>query len=163
MFRTLRRPDALAVTLAAAVILAITMRIRQVDSAQYWARMKSFDYDMAQWTWPASLSPGNEQINRWSMRAADTQGTLNYPGVKSPAVDALINALLSARDNDPFTSAVRALDRVLLSGDYVIPLFHTAGQWVAYSDRLVFPHTLPLSGVNLATWWMRAESGVRLR
>ncbi len=143
--------------------LGITIRIRQVDSAQYWARMKSFDYDMAQWTWPASLSPGNEQINRWSMRAADTQGTLNYPGVKSPAVDALINALLSARDNDPFTSAVRALDRVLLSGDYVIPLFHTAGQWVAYSDRLAFPQTLPLSGVNLATWWMRAESGVRLR
>ena len=77
--------------------LGIGLRIRQVDTAQYWARLKTFDFDMIQWTWSASLSPGNEQINRWSSQAAAIEGSLNYPGVKNPAVDAMIEALLQAR------------------------------------------------------------------
>ena len=64
--------------------LGIAVRIRQVDTAQYWARLKTFDFDMIQWTWGASLSPGNEQINRWSSKAAAIEGSLNYPGVENP-------------------------------------------------------------------------------
>ena len=78
--------------------LGIGLRIRQVDTPQYWSRLKTFDFDMIQWTWSASLSPGNEQINRWSSKAADIEGSLNYPGVKNPAADAMIEALLQARD-----------------------------------------------------------------
>jgi peptide/nickel transport system substrate-binding protein len=133
--------------------LGIALKVRQVDSAQYWSRLKSFDFDLVQWTWTASLSPGNEQINRWSSRAAAMEGSLNYPGVKSPAADAMIGELLRARSREDFQSAVRALDRVLLSGDYVIPLFHVPRQWIAYHTRIRGPDRPPLTGTDLSTWW----------
>jgi peptide/nickel transport system substrate-binding protein len=133
--------------------LGIAMRIRQVDSAQYWGRMKSFDFDMAQWNWGVSLSPGNEQINRWSSRAAENEGTLNYAGVRNPAVDAMIEEILKAEAREHFVSAVRAFDRALLSGDYVIPLFHVPGQWLAWRRRVAFPERVPLTGVDFDTWW----------
>jgi peptide/nickel transport system substrate-binding protein len=133
--------------------IGIRVHIRQVDSAQYWSRLKSFDFDMIQWTWGASLSPGNEQLNRWSARSADTPGSLNYAGVKSPAADAMIEALLAAETREDLTAAVRALDRVLLSGDYVVPLFHVPNQWVAYWSHLRMPERTPLFGVDFDTWW----------
>ena len=133
--------------------LGIAARVRQVDSSQYWARLKTFDFDMIQWTWSASLSPGNEQLNRWSSKAADIEGSLNYPGVKNPAVDALIEALLSARAQEDFAAAVRAFDRVLMSGDYVIPLFYLPKVWVAHWSHLKFPAVPPLGGYDLDTWW----------
>jgi peptide/nickel transport system substrate-binding protein len=133
--------------------LGIALKVRQVDDAQYWSRVKSFDFDLIQWAWPASLSPGNEQINRWSSRAAGLQGTLNFPGVKSPAADAMIGELLRATRREDFVSAVRALDRVLLSGDYVIPLFHVPRQWIAYHKRIGGPEKTPLTGIDLTTWW----------
>jgi len=133
--------------------LGIGLSIRQVDTPQYWARLKTFDFDMIQWTWSASLSPGNEQVNRWSSLAAGTEGSLNYPGVKNPAADAMIETLLQAHLAEDFTAAVRAFDRVLMSGDYVIPLFHLPTVWVAYRSHLRFPATQPLGGVDLDTWW----------
>ena len=87
---------------------------------------KSFDFDMVQWTWTASLSPGNEQVNRWSSWTAASEGSLNLAGARNEAADAMIEALLRADSAEDFTPAVRAFDRVLVSGDYVIPLFHTA-------------------------------------
>jgi peptide/nickel transport system substrate-binding protein len=133
--------------------LGIGVAIRQVDAAQYWSRLKTFDFDMIQWTWGSSLSPGNEQINRWSSKAASIEGSLNYPGVRNPAVDAMIEALLSANTAADFTAAVRALDRVLMSGDYVIPLFHLPKVWVAYWNHLRHPATSPISGYDLDSWW----------
>jgi peptide/nickel transport system substrate-binding protein len=133
--------------------LGIDLSVRHVDSAQFNARLKSFDFDMLIWNWTASLSPGNEQANRWGSRAADSQGSLNLTGAKNPAADALIEALLQADSTAEFTSAVRAFDRVLLSGDYVIPLFHLPTVWVAHWDHLRFPETLPLSGFEIDTWW----------
>ena len=133
--------------------LGIAVRIRQVDTSQYWARLKSYDFDLIQWSWSASLSPGNEQINRWSSKAARIEGTLNYPGVENPAVDAMIDALLQAEAADDFVAAVRALDRALLSGDYVIPLFFLPRVWVAYWTHLKFPAVQPLAGVDIDTWW----------
>jgi peptide/nickel transport system substrate-binding protein len=133
--------------------LGIGVRIRQVDTAQYWSRLKTYDFDMIQWTWSASLSPGNEQLNRWSSRAADIEGSLNYPGVKNPAADALIEALLGARGQEDFTAAVRAFDRVLMSGDYVVPLYFLPKVWVAHWSHLRFPAVAPLGGYDLDTWW----------
>jgi peptide/nickel transport system substrate-binding protein len=133
--------------------LGIDLRIRQVDNAQYELRRKTFDFDMLQWTWAASLSPGNEQINRWSSRTADSEGSLNLVGVRNPAADATIAALLSAEAEADFTAAVRALDRLLMSGDYVIPLFYLPKAWVAYWSHLKHPAVAPLDGLNLDTWW----------
>jgi peptide/nickel transport system substrate-binding protein len=133
--------------------LGIELRVRQVDSAQYNTRLKSFDFDMVQWNWSASLSPGNEQVNRWSSKAADTEGSLNLAGAKNPAVDAMIEALLAANSEEDFTAAVRAFDRVLISGDYAIPLFYLPKVWVAHWNSLKYPATLPLAGFDVDTWW----------
>ena len=86
---------------------------------------------MIEYRWEQSLSPGNEQTFYWGSAAADEQGTRNYMGVKSAAIDAMIAAMLRARERDDFVDAVRALDRVLISGCYVVPLFYLPQQWVA--------------------------------
>jgi peptide/nickel transport system substrate-binding protein len=104
-------------------------------------------------TWSASLSPGNEQLNRWSSKSGSIEGSLNYPGVRNPAADAMIEALLKAETAPDFTAAVRALDRVLMSGDYVIPLFHLPKVWIAHWSHLHFPATAPISGFDLDSWW----------
>ena len=133
--------------------LGITARLRVVDSAQYQARLRDYDFDMMQFQWPASLSPGNEQLFRWSAQVARQPGSFNYAGVENPAADAMIAALLAAASPEDFVSAVRALDRVLLSGDYVIPLFHVPRQWVAYWRRLRHPEVTPLTGYSIDSWW----------
>jgi len=136
--------------------LGITARTRVVDSAQYQQRLNSYDYDMIQATWPASLSPGNEQIFRWDSRMARQDGTFNWAGVANPAVDAMIQAMLAAHDQESFVSATRALDRTLLSGDYVIPLFYLPQQWVAYWDRFAYPEKSPLFGYSIDLWWHKS-------
>jgi peptide/nickel transport system substrate-binding protein len=137
--------------------LGIAARLRVVDSAQYQSRLKDYDYDMIQTAWPSSLSPGNEQVFRWDSRTADTPGSFNFVGVKNPAVDAMIKRLLEAKDDQDFTSAVRALDRVLLSGTYVIPLFHASRQWVAHWKQVKGPERFPLWGYSLDTWWIDGQ------
>ena len=133
--------------------LGIDAHVRIVDSAQYQARIKDYDYDIIQTRWPSSLSPGNEQIFRWSSELANREGTFNFAGVKNPAADAMIKAMLSARDPEDFDAAVRALDRVLLSGHYVVPLFHLPKQWIGYWTRLRQPKKTSLFGYQLDTWW----------
>src|SRR5262249_49983280 len=94
-----------------------------------------YDFDMIENRWDQSLSPGNEQAFYWGSAAADQPGTRNYMGVKSPAIDAMIAALLKAQDRGDFVAAVRALDRVLISGFYVIPLFYLPAQWSRVGPR----------------------------
>jgi peptide/nickel transport system substrate-binding protein len=137
--------------------LGITARVRLVDSAQYQARLTEFDYDMIQNTWPSSLSPGNEQLFRWSAKTASAKGSFNFAGVKNPAADAMIDAMLAANSETDFVSSVRALDRVLLSGDYVVPLFYTPKQWVPYWARLKHPDKTPIAGYQVDTWWTDAK------
>jgi peptide/nickel transport system substrate-binding protein len=136
--------------------LGITARVRVVDSAQYQERISSYDYDMIQNTWNASLSPGNEQLFRWSASTASTKGSYNFAGVANPAADAMIQAMLKAATQEEFVSAVRALDRVLLSGDYAIPLFHVPREWIAHWSRLKHPSKTPVFAYSIPpdTWWI---------
>ena len=134
--------------------LGIEARIRTVDAAQFEMRRKTFDFDMTMWSWGASASPGNEQLNRWTSRAATTEGSLNLPGVASPAVDAVIDALLAARTREDLVAAVRTLDRLLVSGFHVVPLFHAPAQWVAHWTRIEHPSTMPKWGWTLPAWWV---------
>lgn len=155
-----RVQERLLLTFAAALKqVGIDARIRQVDSAQYQRRKQTYDFDMIQYFWPVSLSPGNEQAFRWGSDAAMTEGSFNYPGVKSPAVDAMIKAVLETESREDFVSAVRALDRVLLSGDYVIPLFYLPRQWVAHWSDMKRPETTPLYGYQIDTWWIEPTGG----
>ena len=137
--------------------LGITVRVRVVDSAQYQERISSYDYDMIQNTWNASLSPGNEQLFRWSAATASSKGSYNFAGVQNPAADAMIAAMLKAATQEEFVSAVRALDRVLLSGDYAIPLFHVPREWIAHWARLKHPAKTPVFAYSIPpdTWWIK--------
>ena len=139
--------------------VGIEARLRQVDSAQYQRRRQTFDFDMIQSFWYASLSPGNEQLFRWSIKSASAEGSFNYAGVKNQAVDDMIAALLAAKSRENFVSAVRALDRVLLSGQYVIPLFHLPRQWIARWKTLMRPEKTSLYGYRVDTWWMDKPGG----
>jgi peptide/nickel transport system substrate-binding protein len=134
--------------------LGIKVSVRVVDSSQYQQRLTNYDYDMIQNTWSSSLSPGNEQLFRWSAASRDVPGTYNFAGVSSPAVDAMIQALLAAKTEPDFVSAVRALDRVLLSGDYVLPLFYIPKQWVSFWTRLKHPEVTPIFGYAVDSWWV---------
>ena len=108
-------------------------------------------------TWTASPSPGNEQRGRWGSASASTEGAYNIAGVASPAVDAMIAAMLAAETSEDFVAAVRALDRVLISGFYIVPLYYAPETWIAYSSKLGRPYVTPLFGVDLATWWRREK------
>tara|TARA_R110000824_G_scaffold155226_1_gene327509 strand:+ start:56665 stop:58452 length:1788 start_codon:yes stop_codon:yes gene_type:complete len=133
----------------------IEARVRNVDPSQYQGRLDAYDYDMIFFEWAGSLSPGNEQLFRWGSDSAEAAGTFNFSGVKSAAVDGMISALLSAKSREDFVSAVRALDRVLLSGNYVIPLFYSPVQWVAMWDKVTYPETTSLYGYRRDSWWMK--------
>ncbi len=127
--------------------------IRVVDAVQYEQRRISFDYDMVQYRWDQSLSPGNEQAFYWGSASADEQGSRNYMGVRSPAIDAMIAAILKAQSRPDFVAAVRALDRILISGQYVVPLYHLPAQWVARWRSIRHPPATSLYGYLPETWW----------
>jgi peptide/nickel transport system substrate-binding protein len=131
----------------------ITLRVRQVDPVQYETRRIAFDFDMIENRWDQSLSPGNEQAFYWSSAAADQDGTRNYMGVKSPAIDAMIAALVRAQTRADLVAAVRALDRLLISGFYTVPLFYPADDWLARWTRIRHPAVTSTSGFLPETWW----------
>jgi peptide/nickel transport system substrate-binding protein len=137
----------------------IEVVVRAVDGVQFDQRRLAFDFDMIQNRWDQSLSPGNEQSFYWGSEAADNQGTRNYMGAKDAAIDAMIAAMLQAREHPDFVSAVRALDRVLMSGFYAIPLYNAPAQWIARWNRIERPLTTALAGYLPETWWRKPEPG----
>jgi peptide/nickel transport system substrate-binding protein len=137
--------------------VGVVANVRLVDEVQFQRRRTRFDFDMMIGSWVASPSPGNEQRGRWSSAAADAEGAYNIAGVRSPAIDAMIAAILAAKSNQDFVAAVRALDRLLISGSYIVPLYYSPEQWIAYSAKLGRPDKTPLFGVELSAWWRREE------
>jgi len=134
--------------------IGVEGRVRYVDSSQFQQLRQTYAYDMIFNFWYASLSPGNEQSFYWGGDTANQDGTRNYMGVKEPAIDGMITAMLAARERDGFVAAVRALDRVLLSGHYVIPLYHQPEQWVASWSHVKYPDNTSLYGYRADTWWI---------
>ena len=137
--------------------VGIEASVRAVDAVQFDQRKLGFDFDMIQNRWDQSLSPGNEQSFYWGSEAAGIQGTRNYMGARDPAIDAMIAAMLDARDHPVFVSAVRALDRTLMSGFYTIPVFSVQEQWIARWNVIQKPNATALSGYLPETWWRRPE------
>jgi peptide/nickel transport system substrate-binding protein len=131
----------------------IDAQVRSVDATQFERRRIGFDFDMMQYRWEQSLSPGNEQMFYWGSAAAGEDGSRNYMGVKSKAADAMIAAMLSATTRANFVAATRALDRVLLSGFYVVPLYFPPKQWIARWTRIKHPSQTSLFGYLPETWW----------
>jgi peptide/nickel transport system substrate-binding protein len=135
----------------------IEASVRAVDPVQFDQRRLGYEFDMLQNRWDQSLSPGNEQSFYFGSQAADVPGTRNYMGAKEPAIDALIAVLLEAREREAFVSAVRALDRALMSGFYAIPVFNMQEQWIARWNRIERPVATALTGYLPETWWQKPE------
>lgn len=133
--------------------LGVEVSVRTVDDTQYQTRLSNFDYDMIIRNLSASLSPGNEQFNRWASSSCDVEGSFNYAGAHDRAIDAMIKAMTNARSMDDFVAAVRALDRILISGNYFIPLYHLPNQWVARWNTVQHPDYTSLYGYRISTWW----------
>lgn len=138
--------------------LGITARVDAVDDAQFVARNAAFDFDMAIFRRALSLSPGNEQRYYWGSEAADQEGSRNLMGVKSPAIDAMINTMVGASSAENFTAATRALDRVLTAGRYVIPFWQFTEDRIAHIAAMKYPEHVPLygDGPNYMpeVWWI---------
>jgi len=133
--------------------LGITAIVRTVDSSQYQQRLNDFDYDMVINRWISTLSPGNEQLIYYGSAAADQPGSRNYPGIRSPVVNALVEGLAAAETRDDLVAHARALDRVLLWGYYTIPLDYAPGDRLAYAPVLRHPDHHALYGPVLEAWW----------
>jgi microcin C transport system substrate-binding protein len=134
--------------------LGIEARVRIVDSAQYQNRMDSFDYEVTTELWGQSDSPGNEQRDMWGSAAADQPGSRNVAGIRDPVVDALIDKVIAAATREDLEAAVRALDRVLLWGHYVVPHFVDDSYRVAYRNKFSRPEVLPEEGPDFMAWWV---------
>ena len=139
----------------------IQATVRTVDAVQFDQRRLGYEFDMIPNRWDQSLSPGNEQSFYFGSQAADIPGTRNYMGARNPAIDAMIAALLSARDHTAFVSAVRALDRALMSGFYAIPVFNLGDQWIARRNRIERPSETALVGYLPESWWQKPEAKTR--
>ena len=135
--------------------LGIDVTVHMVDSNQYIQRLREFDFDMITQVLPQSDSPGNEQRDYWHSSNVDVTGSRNYAGVNSPVVDQLVNEVIQAPDREELVERVRALDRVLLHGYYVIPHWHLASDRVAYWKKLKRPETTPKNGIDLNNWWIQ--------
>ena len=134
--------------------LGVKGSIRMVDSAQYTRRLNVFDYDIVVGNFAQSDSPGNEQRDYWGSDAADREGSMNLIGIKSPAIDKLIDRVIFAKDREELIAATRALDRVLLWNDFVVPQWYSPTVRIAYWNRYGQPTTLPaLTPGFLQVWW----------
>lgn len=137
--------------------MGISVTITVIDPAQYTERTNNYDFDMAYYQRGLSLSPGNEQKLYFGAAAADQPGSRNWMGVKSPAVDGLIDTMLNAENREDFIAATRALDRVLTTGRYVIPIYQWNISRIAHAQELKFPEELPIYGDWLGwqpdVWW----------
>ncbi len=134
--------------------LGVEAGIRLVDVAQYQNRLDDYDFDMMVGSVGQSLSPGNEQRNYWTSAAAGVRGGRNYAGIEDPVVDALVETLIAAPDRPSLIAATRALDRVLLSGYYVVPHWHIRSYRVAYWDKFSRPAVTPKYGLAFNAWWI---------
>ncbi|MBV2360924.1 extracellular solute-binding protein [Thalassococcus sp. CAU 1522] len=137
--------------------MGIEPTVTAIDSAQYKEREAKFDFDMTYYRRGLSLSPGNEQRLYWGCDAAATEGSGNYMGMCSPAAEAMIDRLLTSESRDDFLAAVRALDRVLTAGRYVIPIYQWNISRIAHAKELKFPEKLPIYGDWIGwqpdVWW----------
>lgn len=138
--------------------LGMEVRVASIDGAQFADRRNAYDFDMIWYTWGLSLSPGNEQLAYWGPDGVDTPGSRNLMGTDDPAIPAMIDAMLTAPSQDDYVAAVRALDRVLTAGRYVVPIWHNPISWIAHDSDLTFAaDRLPIYGDWIGfqpdVWW----------
>ncbi|MEM9971693.1 MAG: extracellular solute-binding protein, partial [Pseudomonadota bacterium] len=138
--------------------IGIFPKVETADSAQFNERTNAFDFDMTWYRRGVSLSPGNEQALYWGSEAADVEGSRNIYGIRSPAIDAVIAGMLTADSQDDYRAGAKALDRLLMSGRYFIPTWHSPIARLAHAKELKYrADRLPMYGDWIGfqpdVWW----------
>jgi peptide/nickel transport system substrate-binding protein len=131
----------------------IRAAIRFIDDSQFERRKQNYTYDIIFARWYLSLSPGNEQDYYWGSRAAKTKSSRNYAGIASPQIDRQITKITNAQTQEQLSNAVKTLDRLLLDGHYMIPLFFADKQWIAMHKTIQVPQTRNFYGYRIENWW----------
>ncbi len=139
--------------------IGIDARIRTVDASQYINRIRSFDYDMIFSGWAQTMNPGNEQNEYWGSESVDRQGSRNYAGIADPAVDILIKKIVFAPNREDQVAAIKAMDRVLLANHYVVPMFYSGEEKIAYWNRIGHPEKLPEYDTGFPHAWFAKQPG----
>ncbi|MGX5799980.1 extracellular solute-binding protein [Bradyrhizobium sp. Arg314] len=135
--------------------IGVDATLRIIDQTQYINRVNNFDYDVITSILAQSESPGNEQRDFWSSKAADTPGSRNYSGIKNPVVDALVDRIIFATGRDDLVATTHALDRVLLWNYYTVPQYYRAVVWLAYWNKFGMPEKQPTyRGADIDSWWI---------
>lgn len=143
--------------------LGFDATLRIVDISQYIGRMNDSDFDMTTLGVRQSQSPGNEQREYWGSASADRNGSRNYPGIKNPAIDELIELLIFAKDRAELVALSKALDRVLLWNYYYIPQWHNPKIWTAYWNKFGIPRPQPkFVGIDPFSWWVDPDKAAAL-
>jgi microcin C transport system substrate-binding protein len=143
--------------------LGIDVTVRSVDSSQFVTRVRSRDFDVIYTGWGQSNSPGNEQLDYWGSEAADREASRNYAGIKDPAVDAIIRKIILAENREDQIAAIRALDRVMMWNQYVIPTYTVLSDRIAYWDRFGHPDGYARFSIGFPTvWWWDEEKAARV-
>jgi peptide/nickel transport system substrate-binding protein len=139
--------------------IGIKATIRSLEADQIQMRKQRFDFEVLIGTtgFQGTLSPGIELTFRWGSQSRDAEGSFNLAGVADPAIDAVIQAILNANSKENYIAAVRALDRLLISGAYMVPMQHNTQQFLAYWNYLEHPEKTPIFGYQLSAWWRKAD------
>ena len=143
--------------------LGVAVRVRTVDPSQYRRRIDTFDFDVIVGGAGQSLSPGNEQRSYWGSAAADIEGSRNTIGIKDKVIDELIEKVIAAPDRKTLVASVKALDRVLQWGYWVIPHWHVKFDRVAYWDKFGRPKITPIQGNQFLAWWVDPNKEAALK
>ena len=140
--------------------LGIDATYRRADFALIQKRLDVFDYDFFVMRIPGDESPGSELIDRFGSKSADTEGSGNLLGVREPAIDTLAQQAASATTRPELVARLRALDRVLRHGHYVVPQYHSGVFRIAHrAHKFEQPSTAPLyyqpEDWVIRTWWKK--------
>lgn len=137
--------------------MGITATIRVLDTAAYRGRLNNYDFDMTLYFWRSSLSPGTEQILYWGCKAAEEPARWNFSGICNPAIDSIASSIAQSENREQLVSRIRALDRILTWGQYIIPLHYAGEDYFAYKSSIQRPNITPIYGAVLETWWMDTQ------
>jgi len=136
--------------------LGIALRYPLVDPATGTRRTLDHDFDMAVLKWSPRAVPGNAESLLWGSALADRKGSYALAGAKDPALDAALEAMVTARDMDRLKTAARAFDRVLRWRHYAIGLWRNSAVWLAHWNRFGRPADAPRYAPSFVDrWWRR--------
>ena len=139
------------------------MTVRTVDLAQFENRLRTWDFDITTFAWRETQMPGGELHDYYGSQAADQSGSDNVIGIKNPAVDAMIEHVVLAKNYDDLAAAAKALDRILLWNNYLVPQWSYSKLRTARWDRFGHPDPLPRYGISAfpTLWWWDAEKAAK--